>query len=356
MTESTEPATAVTETGVESTETPVKTETVEETTTTTTTTEATTTQTTTEEDTGEKPSEGTPAVKPKKVLFLNCHLFGHSFVGRLWPPLSYRDDSRAAAIAEHIARADADVVVLAEVWGAKLIRRIAEDPQVKAVLPHSWCDPRSASPVSAWRRVMGSGMVLLSREPIAQEACTEYRALSGWDAWARKCVFTALCGDVLVGGTHVEAEGDAAGCRCRDDNVAQVVEHVRAAAARAGTDRVVLAGDFNTAEYASGAHDRTRPEYDRLRASLAGAQPPLRDALRVVAPCIRDAPGVTSDHKDNSLTVRWQSAPSDEKIRLDYFFVSHSVNVVDCTVLSDWKDPSNGDDVSDHYGISLLFN
>lgn len=295
-------------------------------------------------------------MKPKKVVFLNCHLFAHSFVGRLWPPLSYRDDSRAAAIAAHIARADADVVVLAEVWGAKLWRRIAEDPAVKAVLPHSWCDPRGVVPVAGWRRVLGSGMVLLSREPITQQTCTEYRALSGWDAWARKCVFTALCGDVLVGGTHVEAEGDAAGCRCRADNLVQVVEHVRAAAARANTDRVVLVGDFNTAEYESGVYDRTRADYDHLRQCMASVAPPLRDALRAVTPAIRDDPAITSDHKDNALTVRWQSAPTEEKVRLDYFFVSHSISVVSCAVLSDWKDPDRHEDVSDHYPISMLFH
>lgn len=295
-------------------------------------------------------------MKPKKVVFLNCHLFGHSFVGRLWRPLTYRDDQRAAAIAKHIARADADVVVLAEVWGEKLWQRIAEDAEVKAVLPHSWCNPRGTPAVSSWKRVLGSGMVLLSREPITQRACTEYRELSGWDAWARKCVFTALCGDVLVGGTHVEAEGDPAGCRCRDDNIVQIVEHVRAAAARANTDRVIIAGDFNTTEYESGVHDRTRAEYDRLCASMGTIAPPLRDALRVVTPAIADDPGVTSDHKDNSLTVRWQAIPSEEKVRLDYFFVSRSIDVVGCAVCADWKEGDNHDDVSDHYPITMLFH
>jgi len=253
-------------------------------------------------------------VQGTRVMFLNAHLFKGTAMAAVYRPITYRDYTRADAIAERISESGASVVMLAEVWGASSRERIVRG--AAPTHPYWWAPPRRphGSPFE-----LGTGLLFLATSPIERRRCTWFSELNGWDAWSQKAVASARIGGVTYACTHLDAEGASRDVECRASNMREVLAHLETHLAE--DDAVVFAGDMNIAEDSA--------EFAQLAETFAHVR--MHDPLRELYPDRTAVPAYTADHATNGLACYW-SDPSDKtRSRLDYFFV-RGVGPLECGV------------------------
>lgn len=191
---------------------------------------------------------------PLTLLTYNVHLFPPIVALLAWlrGDVAVKDDAlRCRKIAQCIAGTNADVVVLCEVW----YNRYAESlvAALRQHYPYAVVAPSCGNLLR--RELLGSGLLLLSKYPLAEAEFIPYEARAGEDRWARKGFVRASLeltplNFIGVFATHVQAGyANAPHTAERLSNIRQLaaaVQHFQATQP-AGTPVFVL-GDFNISD------------------------------------------------------------------------------------------------------------
>jgi endonuclease/exonuclease/phosphatase family metal-dependent hydrolase len=249
--------------------------------------------------------------------------------GLPWPLI--RDSSRIADIAKTLAGTGADVIAIQEAFDSStsVLEGIPEYPYFT----------RGDGP-SFPTKLVGSGLLILSRWPIVRSATTRYTYCRGTDCNAAKGVLFARIlvegkGEVDVFDTHMNADDQNADIRKE-----QLKQYVEFARNYIGPRTALFLGDFNFApdsdEY---AYFTSSLEAHDLYAEYAAAQP---------ADSSFDKNGYTSD---------WERNPniphSDRRQRIDYIFYrgpSGDAPRIFSTKI-DYDSPLGGRHLSDHFAV-----
>jgi endonuclease/exonuclease/phosphatase family metal-dependent hydrolase len=257
------------------------------------------------DDTHRKGPNGT-AAGTLRLLTLNLGLLGFEPQSGWRIALASENRRRRAAAPRMLCATDADVIALQEVYSPADRRYLSHE--LAAQYPFSAESPRSHS-------IVGNGLMLFSRHPIAQSAFTPCLGAPWWTRLLWKQGFLVVELDLpVVGRTRVINVHLAAGLPIGDAEAHPSAENRERelsqllAAAGADNPAEILIGDFN-------ASDRIHAEnYQRIIA--AG----YADAFVAASGATPNFPGFTWDAA-NPLNSRgrFRDAPSQ---RIDHVFVS----------------------------------
>ncbi|WP_280244410.1 endonuclease/exonuclease/phosphatase family protein [Nocardia abscessus] len=152
------------------------------------------------------------AEKPRTVLFYNTALIGADVAGGTADAFIYKGRGRSAqlkAVIDIVARSQADVVVLAEMFlddeRTRLIRA------VKDQFPHAAAGPDETDGLFGIGQEEDSGLLVLSRHPIEEIRATIFRSCKGEDCFANKGAVMVRVNPAdgpqfCVVGTHLQAD------------------------------------------------------------------------------------------------------------------------------------------------------
>ena len=209
------------------------------------------------------------------ILTLNAGLIRLGLFGvPLFEPAPFIP-ARFAGLADALARVDADIVALQEVYRRSHKEKLTED--LAALYPHVALPPRPLWPV------IDSGLMILSKYPTHGFRLEQFKAGTpeerwlSYRGWMNGCIDTPDIGTVRLinyhttaGGLHRDPESALQDNRRRD----QIDEIVLDAADSPATDVQVLLGDLNAGPPASldnyrqlakaGFVDTFAPSGDRL--------------------------------------------------------------------------------------------
>jgi len=252
----------------------------------------------------------------KQIMWLNAHLFWGTLVGTFYRRVLYHDWTRCHQICDYIRTQQPEVVILSEVWGWWLKKRIIA--QLKSVYPYHWIPQRQA----AWYK-LGPEMVGLSRSPISATFQTNFQHLGGWDRFSIKGIYGMMVDGVLYCGTHF----DSTTLANQLSNLQQVKNFLQDK-----STPVVLMGDFNMGSWEHG-EQLLRNELNVLGFS---------DAYRQVHP---DLPGYTCNDNNNPVSAYFTGGHATPE-RLDYCFIrGNSLTCQQAEVIHE--------QLSDHYGLLM---
>jgi exonuclease III len=173
-----------------------------------------------------------------KILQYNVHLFNGLNLPTYWSGVEFLDEERAKFISDAVCQSDADVIVFQEVWSEKMCNIILDE--CRRIYPHFF------RPKEKRFWLMGSGLLLLSKEQIITARFIKFKTLEGIDRFSAKGFIFA---EIFKGNTpyflvnlHTQADTDN---KClsetRQNNILQVLEYVRKYKDR----HLIICGDFN---------------------------------------------------------------------------------------------------------------
>jgi endonuclease/exonuclease/phosphatase family metal-dependent hydrolase len=282
------------------------------------------------------------AVPDISILGYNTHLFegiGAGVLDALQSTnivnLFYDDARRRQELVTFIDAQNADVVCLTEVWADGNTGDLGKGffiNNLKAKYPHVCRDNKGSLS-------LGSGLLMLSKSPMANCKYTEFPTSSGVDAYAAKGVLTATvtyhAKKVIVSLAHTNADDGPKERAVRADQIKTVLTDIKTQSKSFEILPVILIGDLNII----GGSE----EYKDLANSM-GNYAGMIDAYRYLHP---NSPGITYDGTKNSLIKRF--APKDVQVqaRLDYSFVRGATPV---------KFEIFENEMSDHYGYVVEYD
>ncbi|HET9868373.1 MAG TPA: endonuclease/exonuclease/phosphatase family protein [Nitrospira sp.] len=275
-----------------------------------------------------------------RLISYNTHLFYGTAV-----PVQYRDKARLDDMIVRLARSDADIVGLCEVWSDHVKKQIIND--LRPYFQDSYFHATAGTE-------MGSGLLLLSRYRLSKTAFTKYTNLVGADALSQKGFYTAVASvpkpegivPVFLVLTHTQADSSPSDVDARNKNLWQLASGIQHLPFR-GRSMYVM-GDFNVCGEIDGI---PTPAYNELKKLLAPYG--LQDLCQLIYPSAFEHPLYTYSYYTNSLARYF--APGDKvKQRLDYVFAREvgTASTIGFAVPDDWKFTNTSpDDTSDHYPI-----
>lgn len=300
-----------------------------------------------------------------KVISYNVHLFGGlssltlSAMG-LVATIIHDDEQRLTALEQALVNSNADIVCLQEIWSDGFKDRLTHN--LNNLYPYSYYKP-FGDHLHFSAKQIGSGLLLLSKHPIATSGFEAFGKLTGDDKFAEKGVLCALVNvqgtdghyPLLVLNTHTQAGNDDGAVLLRSDNISDLVGALNRfkfslPVPDASLLPLVVAGDFNViAETQSGNH---AGEYIFLSRELGACR--CIDLAATLYPDRAQHPLITSDPQRNTLIPLFD--PNDQTpSRLDYLFVAN-IGIEDASfhVYDDWRygGTKGAVDISDHYPIS----
>lgn len=256
-----------------------------------------------------------------EVFTLNTHFFKYTLPGTFYWKLLYNDGRRCDELCDYIKTGNFKVVMLSEVWGWFMKRRIIR--KLRNEYPYYWIPPRGNSGLK-----LGPEMLFLSKEKIIETDYANFTALGGWDKYSIKGIYGMVVGDTLYCNTHFDANT----VENRQSNQQQVMEFLNK---HANMGKVIVGGDFNTAE---GWQPYTQ------MATVFGQQG-FVDAYRTMYPSVDSHPGHTVDQELNDTAYHFSNGEV-WKCRLDYYFVK-GVSVSDVNVVIK--------NYGDHFPITIKY-
>lgn len=295
---------------------------------------------------------GRVANKPQttlKVLTYNTHLFGDEALNRA---PQFVDKRRARLFAKKIRNEDAEVIGLTEVWDEELAALLMRS--VRDAFPFSYYSNEHHE----YNDILNSGLLLLSRIPLSNEALYFYTVESGGDAWASKGFINATVEkDGFEFGiflTHTQAWNGPDAVTAREKQLRQLRATISNYRLFHPNAEIIAMGDFNVIGglHLSYYNDKFLPIMD------------LKDAF-VNAPCYHEKQDKFryTYHQQNDLVQIFDPPGSNE--RLDYVLYSHAQAFTLLPLKAVVKryrvsHPINkngklSNDLSDHYGVWVEF-
>lgn len=294
------------------------------------------------------------------LLEYNTHLFGDSIPGWLrqileafGTTLTFLDTERAASIIQRVNASGAAVVGLCEVWDDSLAAMI-----IAGTSPDY---PYSYRPVTnnTFPAILGSGLLLLSQQPLTNNQFYGFNNLAGVDKYSHKgiAVSTTTIGgaSVIVVLTHTQAPTDAEGLAVLKANVIQLTLTIKDLTAAAPATPLVLFGDLNI--IAEDPDGQPTAQYKEFMALFAEAG--LIDAYRKLYPDAKQNRGITYDGVSNNLIPIFAPADVGLMQRLDYFMPipATGATATSAQVVTHFKAVIQGTnyDLSDHDPLTATF-
>jgi len=262
------------------------------------------------------------------IFCLNTHLFEGTFVGKIYKPILYHDNTRMKTICKYLKHNNFDLVMLSEVWSDEMKLKIAN--KLGNIYPYVWIPPHTSTCFKT-----GPEFLFLSKNPMSDKCFTNFTSLSGWDSMSEKKICGMVMNNIFYCCTHLDTTDT-----CQVSNIAQIINFINI---NKNNHPVVLAGDFNINEYNPNDFAHTTGQYDFLRNTLGNIG--LIDAGRIVQPNALIHPFYTTDNLNN-ITDNNFSPNCFTQSRIDYYFTQGILPVQYSTV------PST---MSDHYGIKMTF-
>ena len=330
-----------------------------------------------------------------RAMTYNVHLYGDAADVVGIPLGGYCEDDKRLTEFIRLVRQEnplPDVIGLNEMWDEDLIRRLQRELEdlypyaVEGSVNSAWSiapDPLTAIQETQgelayliipfwglWEfsqglgrlvlslvgagNLIGSGLVLLSRYPIAAHQFIPYMEESGSDIYAEKGILVVAIqppdvdATMVVILTHMQAGNQDA---TRGEQIGQLADIVKKIRRDNPRRAILVMGDLNvTGEYGSGNHTL---EYRDMIGRLG-----LDDTWRHLNP---DKPGLTYDFSKNDLAPIF--ANEGPRSRLDYILYDSDYYIrcepLSCQLRKYRSDegfgPEGIPDVSDHYGVLADF-
>lgn len=297
--------------------------------------------------TPDKPGRLLWAVRNRlRLLTYNLHLMEDSnLVVGAWiknkKPVVFYDEERHQYIVQKIKDSGADIVALQEVWAQKRMHRMRDE--LKGTYPHSKLGSEGRPEIAYALALIftgipygaaGSGILLLSKYPLRDEAFNEFLLASDEEekAASKGAVLATVdvpnFGALRVGMTHAWTDAGGDDCRNIDDLVRWT-----------GGGAAAIMGDFNIHR----THGATK--YAKMNSIMekAGA----KDSWTLVHGDKENEGSITDDETNNTLAQFF--SPMRDTANpdcIDYVYLRGSdslgVRALDARVLHDWKVQTGG--------------
>lgn len=269
------------------------------------------------------------------LLFYNCHLFPPwmnwlEYLSSI--PITYKDEMRTEIIANKLTELDSDIIILAEVWHHPFVEKIIN--KVYETHPYNY-NPNIGMNLFEGK-IVGTGMLLLSKYPIENPSFEVYRYLVDYDSYSHKGYIKAFIKHpietICVYGTHVQADhGTAPHSAIKESNICQLFNDIKDEQEKNVKLPILVMGDMNI--------EMHKPEYLALLSAIKTHN--MLDAAG-------DKPNYTM-YIGNTLQQKFTDKPGN--MRLDYMFYDR-----DHFRLNDFASPTNfrtdeREDLSDHEPI-----
>ena len=285
------------------------------------------------------------AAQAIKVFEYNTHLYGDT-IDFLKGILAYQDKLRARDICRRLLTCGADIVGLCELWDPILALNYPDGVaySVREVYPYFYYpQTRIVLP-----KVLGSGLLLLSKWPLSNMSFVGYKKLAGLDALSTKGMACATVqppqGNAFnVFLTHTQADTYETE---RQDNISQLAQWIQQHQASSNAP-VFSFGDFNViGEETNGVPSA---EYKATMAKLSPCG--LSDSCRIVYPDAGRHHEYTYDGLTNTLIPIFAPGDKNAQQRLDYLFSGVGFKPTSYATVLDYKFVVDGKtmDLSDHY-------
>ena len=283
----------------------------------------------------------------------NTHLFIDTSLG--FAP-EYEDALRRDGITSRLSSSQSDIVCLNEVWADASKDKIAKG--VLGRFPHSYYPPTKEDPTK-----LGSGLLLLSKQPIVQPRFTKYSKLVGWDSFSQKGFIearimqgTEIWLRILMTHNQSGVKPDEVGAR--QSNFQQLYEAIRNTNL-SDNKPFLIVGDLNViAEETGGASTREYRDIATAFKSLG-----FVDFYRTRRQDATLSHGFTYNGPKNKLIPIFEPGDSRLQQRLDYMFVNEAgasitLETADVGYAYTYSDPKRNElmDLSDHYPLSCGFS
>jgi endonuclease/exonuclease/phosphatase family metal-dependent hydrolase len=249
------------------------------------------------------------------ILTYNTHLFdgiGGPFSSAL--PL-FEEQRRVRSLIDYLNSPGqtADLVGLTEVWSTKNKEAVMKG--VRGRYPHAFFEDSSSFSI-------GDGLLLLSKNPLAEREFHQFSDRAGDDNFSQKGILSARLSvngsTIRVFLTHTQAAEGSSDKVARAGNLAQI-RNLIGRKKRSSREVVVVLGDLNVvAENRNGSPTR---EYATVLEPLMSSVG-LADGFRQVFPNGTIWPGFTFDGPKNGLVGEFAPEERNVRQRLDYVFSS----------------------------------